>query len=325
MSDNVAHALAGAAGGIVSTLASYPLITVSSRMQVQKSSGNTADNYQGFFDGVQKIIKREGIPGLYSGAHSALFGIAITNFVYYGAYESTKSAFIKASGRRVMSTVESMVAGAVAGSLTVLATNPIWVVNTRMTVKKDSLDESATAAPGAAIKPKKAATAYQTFLQIIREEGPAALWQGLAPALILVANPVIQYSTFEGLRGRLEKYRRDANGGKSVALSAFDVFILGALAKLAATGTTYPYIVVKSRMQLRQSKSDESARYASVLDGFRKIIKAEGIKGLYKGIETKLFQSIFTAALLFTAKEELFKFAVFILSIAGLRAKQVSA
>jgi adenine nucleotide transporter 17 len=32
---------------------------------------------------VQLIIKREGIAGLYSGIDSALFGISVTNFVYY--------------------------------------------------------------------------------------------------------------------------------------------------------------------------------------------------------------------------------------------------
>ncbi|ORZ29712.1 mitochondrial carrier domain-containing protein [Catenaria anguillulae PL171] len=312
MSDNVAHAVAGAAGGIVSTLATYPLITVSSRMQVQKDS---KDAYKSFADGVSKIIKSEGIPGLYSGCSSALFGIAITNGVYYGAYERTKDVFLKASGRRVMSTLESMIAGAIAGSLTVLATNPIWVVNTRMTVKKDNLDEGASGA----VKPKKPANAWDTFLQIIREDGPGALWQGLAPALILVINPIIQYTVFEQTRGMLEKYRRTAAGGKSVTLAAFDIFILGAIAKLAATSITYPYIVVKSRMQLRQSKSDESARYTSIMDGFRKILKQEGVKGLYKGIETKIVQSVLTAALLFTAKEELFKLAVFILTIVGAR------
>ncbi|KNE57974.1 hypothetical protein AMAG_04805 [Allomyces macrogynus ATCC 38327] len=310
MSDNVAHAVAGAAGGIVSTVLTYPLITVSSRMQVQKDD-KSGDAYKNFFDGVRKIVKKDGPAGLFSGMNSALFGIAITNGVYYGCYETTKSAFLAASGRRVMSTVESMIAGAVAGSATVLVTNPIWVINTRMTVKKDSLDESGA--------PVKKLGAWEMFLKVIREEGPASLWQGLIPALILVINPIIQYTVFEQARGRLEKIRRTSGG--SGVLSSFDIFLLGALAKLTATGVTYPYLIVKSRMQLKQSKTDDSARYASVMDGFRKILKHEGVKGLYKGIETKIVQSVLTAALLFTAKEELFKVAVFILTVLGARSK----
>jgi adenine nucleotide transporter 17 len=185
-----------------------------------------------------------------------------------------------------------------------------------MTVKKDSLEESHTSSSSGPKLPKKKMSAWNTFLKILRDDGPASLWQGLVPALILVINPIIQYTVFEQTRGRLEKHRKTQ--GKSHHLSSLDIFLLGALAKLSATSITYPYIVVKSRMQLKQSKNDD-ARYNSVLDGFRKIINQEGIKGLYKGIETKIVQSVLTAALLFTAKEELFKTAVWILNLLGLR------
>ncbi|KAI9149839.1 hypothetical protein H9P43_010018 [Blastocladiella emersonii ATCC 22665] len=318
MSDNVAHAVAGAAGGIVSTVATYPLITISSRQAAAKKGGDKADEYKSFLDGCRKIVKSEGVAGLYSGINSAIFGIAVTNFVYYGAYETTKSGFLKTSGRRVMSTIESMVAGAIAGSATVLVTNPIWVVNTRMTVKKDASDDTASSSSGA-LKKKQAATAWDTFLAIIRDEGPTALWKGLLPALILVSNPVLQFSVFEQTRGRLEKYRRNANGGKPVALSSFEIFVLGAIAKLAATGITYPYVLIKTRLQ--NSRTSQSK---TILDEFREILRTEGVKGLYKGIETKIVQSVLTASLLFTAKEELFKVAIFILTLIGAREKRIA-
>jgi adenine nucleotide transporter 17 len=129
MSDNLAHAVAGACGGVVSTVVTYPLITVSSRLQVQKDD-HSGDAYKGFLDGVKKIIKKEGPAGLFSGVESALF--AITNGVYYYWYEFVKSVFTKTSQKRVMSTWESMAAGAVAGAATVMITNPIWVVNVRV-------------------------------------------------------------------------------------------------------------------------------------------------------------------------------------------------
>ena len=78
--------------------------------------------------------------------------------------------------------------------------------------------------------------------------------------------------------------------------------------------------VVKSRMQLRSGTTSET-RYDSVSDGFSKIIKNEGAAGLYKGIHSKLLQSVLTSAFLFMAKEELFQYAVRLLIYLGLRAK----
>ena len=50
--------------------------------------------------------------------------------VYYYCYEAVKAIFEKAKGQgKPMSTAESMLAGALAGSTVVFATNPIWTVN----------------------------------------------------------------------------------------------------------------------------------------------------------------------------------------------------
>jgi adenine nucleotide transporter 17 len=57
---------------------SYPLITLSTRAQVESKKADTSA-----LDAVRHIIKREGITGLYAGIDSALFGISLTNFVYY--------------------------------------------------------------------------------------------------------------------------------------------------------------------------------------------------------------------------------------------------
>jgi solute carrier family 25 (peroxisomal adenine nucleotide transporter), member 17 len=74
-------------------------------------------------------------------------------------------------------------------------------------------------------------------------------------------------------------------------------------------------------MQLRQS-SQESARYKNTWDGLRKIIANEGYGGLYKGITSKLLQSVLTAAFLFMYKEALFKYTIAILS--SWKAKRIS-
>ena len=137
---------------------SYPLITLSTRAQVESKRAYTT-----FLSAIQKIVAREGISGLYSGLSSALFGISVTNFVYYYWYEWTRAFFEAAAvkaGRasKKLTTVESMIAGALAGSATVILTNPIWVVNTRMTTRKTDATSEADSLPGGAKPAKKPST-----------------------------------------------------------------------------------------------------------------------------------------------------------------------
>jgi solute carrier family 25 (peroxisomal adenine nucleotide transporter), member 17 len=209
---------------------------------------------------LKKIIRTEGIPGLYSGIQSALFGIGITNGtaslggmltqgIYYWWYEWSKEviekAAIRSSGkRRPLTTAESMLAGLIAGSATVILTNPIWVVNTRETTRKNEVEEKTAESLKDVHAPKAAKQAVQKhagflkiLINIIKTEGIGTLWSGVVPALILVANPIIQYTVFEQLKNAVERRR----GSR---LLPNDAFILGALGKLLATGITYPYSTI---------------------------------------------------------------------------------
>ncbi|KAI8969306.1 mitochondrial carrier domain-containing protein [Mycotypha africana] len=303
MSDNVAHALSGAGGGIVSMVLTYPLVSISSRLQVQKNNA-TKDAYKNTLDAFVKILAKEGPKGLYSGLSSGIFGIAVTNGVYYYCYEAVRAIFEKAKGKgKPMSTGESMLAGALAGSAVVFATHPIWTVNTRLTVRKGVEGSDKTVKP----------SAFAVAAQILKNEGLPGLYAGVRAALILVINPIIQYTVFEQVKIKVSKYKQLGN---------MDFFLLGALSKLCATAITYPYIVIKSRMQVSQQNEE---KYTSIYDGFKKIIASEGIAGLYKGISSKIVQSVLTAAFLFLAKEVLFDWSVWVLVLLGARKPRIAA
>ncbi|KAL6241974.1 hypothetical protein RBB50_011219 [Rhinocladiella similis] len=294
-SDNIAHALAGAGGGLLAMTLTYPLITLSTRAQVESKRADTST-----LAAVRHIINREGVSGLYAGLDSALFGISVTNFVYYYWYEWTRSSFEKAAlkaGRasKKLTTVESMIAGAIAGSATVLLTNPIWVINTRMTARKNEENEGEL--PGGEKKQTKAPSTIGTLTKLLKEEGPRALFAGVLPALVLVINPILQYTIYEQLKNVLEKKRK---------VGPRDAFYLGALGKLLATTITYPYITVKSRAHVATKDQPHEGMWKSL----NKIVKDEGWSGLYKGITPKVSQSVLTAAFLFAFKDVLYDMTV---------------
>jgi len=269
------------------------LITLSTRAQVESKKAESST-----LDAVRRIVQREGITGLFAGLDSALFGISVTNFVYYYWYEWTRAGFERAAlkaGRasKKLTTVESILAGALAGSATVLITNPIWVVNTRMTTRISESEEQVL--PGA--KPKKAPTTIGTLMALIRDEGIGALFTGVIPALVLVINPILQYTIFEQLKNALEKRRR---------VTPTDAFYLGAIGKLLATSITYPYITVKSRMHVASKDGPKD----NIVESLRRIIKEEGWSGLYRGIGPKVTQSVITAAFLFAFKDALYEMSI---------------
>ena len=79
----------------------------------------------------------------------------------------------------------------------------------------------------------KKPNALGVFLSILKNEGIAGLYSGVMAALVLVINPIIQYTVFEQLKNKIAKTKE---------LSNFDFFLLGAFSKLCATGITYPYM-----------------------------------------------------------------------------------
>lgn len=170
-----------------------------------------------------------------------------------------------------------MAAGALAGSATVLITNPIWVVNTRMTARKKTEDSQELPGPGA--RKHSAPSTIGTFLQIIQEEGVGRLFAGVMPALVLVINPILQYTLFEQLKNVVEKRRR---------MTPTDSFYLGALGKLLATSITYPYITVKSRMHVAGKDGPKE----NMFESFNRIVREEGWGGLYGGEHNPSFEKM---------------------------------
>ena len=131
-----------------------------------------------------------------------------------------------------------------------------------------------------ATKTKKRPSTIGTLLALLREEGPQALFRGVVPALVLVANPILQYTLFEQMKNLVERRRR-RRGEAATGITPTMAFFLGALGKLFATSVTYPYITVKSRMHVADHRDGE--RREGVFGALSRVVHEEGYAGLYKG------------------------------------------
>ena len=86
----------------------------------------------------------------------------------------------------------------------------------------------------ASASPPKRLGLRATAARLLRTGGPTAFFRGLGPALVLVVNPVLQYTVFEQLKNSLVRRRRAA-GRVGTLLTDWDFFFLGAISKLGAS------------------------------------------------------------------------------------------
>ncbi|THG12976.1 hypothetical protein TEA_026334 [Camellia sinensis var. sinensis] len=164
-----------------------------------------------------------------------------------------------------------LVVAAIAGSFNVLLTNPIWVLVTRMQThtqaerkvieaKREALlmEASESNFIGSTLQDKLAQldstkpSPYGTLhaaREVYNEAGITGFWKGIIPTLIMVCNPSIQFMIYESSLKHL-RAKRSSNKQGINNVTALEVFLLGALAKLGATMSTYPLLVVKVRSLL---------------------------------------------------------------------------
>ncbi|XP_021296909.1 peroxisomal nicotinamide adenine dinucleotide carrier-like isoform X2 [Herrania umbratica] len=298
MSNAIANGVAGAGAGIVAQIITYPLQTVNTRQQTERiarSKPPAAASGTGTLLQILHVLRTEGWGGLYSGLKPSLFGTAASQGIYYYFYQLFKNkAEVIARARKqngrgdgTVGMFSWLLVAALAGSLNVLLTNPIWVLVTRMQThiqaerkiaesKREALlrEASESSLIGSRLQDKLAELdstkphPYGTIhaaREVYAEAGIRGFWKGIIPTLIMVCNPSIQFTIYESSLKRLKEKRAANNKHGLKNVTALEVFALGALAKLGATVTTYPLLVVKSRLQAKQEIGGNiSLRYSGV-------------------------------------------------------------
>eukprot|EP00732_Lithocolla_globosa_P005888 Lithocolla_globosa_v1_NODE_6424_length_1090_cov_2.584541.p1 type:complete len:285 gc:universal NODE_6424_length_1090_cov_2.584541:197-1051(+) len=264
VSDNLVHAISGGCGGITSTIATYPLLNVATRLQALDKDTKTST-----VDFALKLVKEDGFASLFRGVNSAITATAFTQSVFYYWYESIKARF-EGSKKTPLTVTENLIISSLAGAITAVMCNPFWVVNTRLSVMRKSEQNKNTGT-------------LQVISSIIKSEGITAFFSGVIPSLILVSNPAIMYVVAEQLKTRLIAMRSPN------PLSDIDFFILGLLSKLVASTVTYPYIFAKTQLQAKKGKN--------TMEIISRVTKEEGLLGLFRGYRPRILSSVLTAAI----------------------------
>uniref|UniRef100_A0A8R7Q1Q6 Mitochondrial folate transporter/carrier n=1 Tax=Triticum urartu TaxID=4572 RepID=A0A8R7Q1Q6_TRIUA len=178
-----------------------------------------------------------------------------------------------------------------------LFTNPIWLVKTRMQLQTPGHTSSYSG--------------FSDALRTIRkEEGWRALYRGIGPGLLLVTHGAIQFTAYEELRKAMisakSKQTRGDDKGSEDLLNSVDYAALGAGSKLSAILLTYPYQVIRARLQQRPG-SDGIPKYSDSWHVVKETARYEGVRGFYRGITSNLLKNLPAASVTFVVYENVIK------------------
>ena len=262
--------------GITGTIL-FPLVNVKTRLQLadRKTNAPKLPFYQELISTMNEIIKNEGITGLYSGLSQFL----IYNMSQWGVYFYFRELFrdyFNSNNLIKNLTLRDAVCNYLAGIVNVIAICPLSVLFNYVVSKKKSTGVTLSMA--------------QACRDIYSKNGFAGFYKGLPVALILVVNPTINMTIFNSLK----------KVSKKLQIKFLNNFVAGGISKLIATLLTFPLTTIKVNQQGKNSKKN-------ILIMILTILMRNGIGGFYKGLSTKIVQSVLQNGLMLHIKENLKK------------------
>ncbi|TMW65845.1 hypothetical protein Poli38472_003610 [Pythium oligandrum] len=170
------EALMGAFSGIFSATAITPAEVIKCKLQFQRGRLGKGE-YSGPFDCLRKVVRQEGVPGLFRGLSALLLRDVPFNFFFFGCYEAYTSAFASALGKaskEELNPLFILTAGGMAG-----ATG--WSVVFPADVLKSYMQTAASAQQGAS---KTALGLTATARLVYAQHGLHGFYRGWTAAVL---------------------------------------------------------------------------------------------------------------------------------------------
>lgn len=274
---------AGAVGGVAQVILGQPFDIVKVRLQ-------TTSQYTGALDAATKIYQNEGALAFYKGTLTPLIGIGACVSVQFGGFHYARRAFearnTASTGAAQLSYSQYYAAGAFAGVANTVLSSPIEHIRIRLQTQPHGANRLYTGP----IDCIRKLAAHQGVL--------GGVYRGTAVTFLREAQAYgVWFTTFEYLMNA------DAvrNGIKREDISMLKVAGYGGLAGEMLWISSYPFDVVKSKMQSDSFGAEQ--KYKSMRDCFAKTYKGEGLGGFWRGIGPTLLRALPVSAGTFATVE----------------------
>ena len=244
------------------------------------------------------VHRTEGWRALFKGLGPQLIGVVPARAINFFAYGNGKRIIGDRFNNGQEAAWVHLLAAANAGVITGTATNPIWLVKTRVQLDKNVAEQSGTLAN------RQYKNSMDCIRQTFRAEGIKGFYRGLTASYLGVAESTLQWVLYEQMKMALRT--REANliaSGREP--TAWDETVrwtgkVGAAgtAKFFAALITYPHEVIRTR--LRQAPlANGRMKYTGIVQCFRLMWKEEGMASLYGGLTPHMLRVVPSACIMF--------------------------
>ncbi|KAL8895114.1 MAG: hypothetical protein Q9192_003835 [Flavoplaca navasiana] len=314
-----AHLLAGGVGGMTSATLTSPLDVLKTRLQSDFYQGQIAASrhtrgipppaqlgylrsgllhFTETFQILFSIHRVEGWRALFKGLGPNLTGVVPARAINFYTYGNGKRIISDKFNNGQEAPWVHICAAINAGIITGTATNPIWLIKTRLQLDKSRAEKAGSSSV------RRYKNSLDCLRQTFQTEGFKGLYRGLTASYLGVTESTLQWFLYE--QGKMYLGRREAQviaSGRDPTL--WDRTIgwggkVGAAggAKFFAAIITYPHEVVRTRMR-QAPLQDGGLKYTGLLQCFSTIWKEEGIAALYGGLTPHMLRVVPSAAIMF--------------------------
>jgi solute carrier family 25 (mitochondrial phosphate transporter), member 23/24/25/41 len=195
----------------------------------------------------RSVINGEGIIGLWKGNFTNCIRIMPQNAINFTIYEymANNDRLLNISSNK---TLTNFYSGSIAGMIAMTITYPLENARSRLCLQSNK-------------------NHYKNLLDVFKKTPITHLYRGLRMSIIgFTPYNAINFTMYN-------EYKKFTN----------NIIISGGLAGMTALSITYPTDLIRRRLQL-QGFTKDVPKYDGIIDCVRKIIKNDGILGLYRGL-----------------------------------------
>ncbi|KAM7255663.1 hypothetical protein ACFE04_008561 [Oxalis oulophora] len=279
--------IGGATTGAVTKSAVAPLERIKILYQTRTQGFQSIGVYPSF----TKVIKHEGLLGLYKGNGAAVLRVLPYSGFHYMAYERYRSWLVNTCPSVGTGPVVDLIAGSAAGGTAVLCTYPLDLARTKLAYQV--VDRRQFYVNGnKCIHSNPAYRGLQdVFRSVYKENGVRGFYRGVGPTLVgIFPYAGLKFYLYEELKLRIPEEQRDSI---PMRLSC------GASAGLVAQTFSYPLDVIRRQMQINNAQKGK-VQYKNTMECVRNIVRNQGWRQLYAGLSVNYLKVVPSVAIGFT-------------------------